>query len=106
MSRRTGWLGALGIMFLLNLHAEAVITRLTPLREVLNSEQLIFTVKVAKLDPDKPAVLFQVEEDLKGKAPFRKLPVNLTADSEGQREQHTPKLLKRLADELELVIFA
>jgi outer membrane protein assembly factor BamB len=96
----------LGLLLCLDPAARAVITRLTPLREVLNSEQLIFTVKVAKLDPDKPAVIFQVEEDLKGKATFRKLPVNLTADSEGQREQHTPKLLKRLADELELVIFA
>jgi outer membrane protein assembly factor BamB len=86
--------------------AEGVIKRLTPLREVLASEQLIFTVKVEKIDPDKPSVVFLVEDDLKGKASFRKLPVNLSGDSEGQREQHTAKLLKRLAPDLSLVFFA
>ncbi len=86
--------------------AEAVITKLTPLREVLSSQQLIFTVKVDKIDPDKPALVLKVDEDLKGKAPFRKLPINLTADSEGQRQKDTEKLLKRLAPDLSLVVFA
>ncbi|HEV3117066.1 MAG TPA: PQQ-binding-like beta-propeller repeat protein, partial [Gemmataceae bacterium] len=85
--------------------ADAVITRLTPLREVLNSEQLIFSVKVDQLDPDKPSVTLKLDETLKGKVPFEKLPINLTGDSEGQREQHTSKLLKRLAKDLDLVIF-
>src|SRR5207245_1696451 len=87
-------------------HANAVITRLTPLREVLNSEQLILIAKVEKLDADKPSIMLRVADILKGKAAFEKLPINLTADSEGQREQHTAKLLKRLANDLELVVFA
>src|SRR5262249_28321071 len=103
--QRTYWLLALACLLWADT-ASAVITRLTPLREVLKSEQLIFTVKVEKLDPDKPPVVLKVVEDLKGKAPFRRLPVNLTADSYGQREQHTAKLLKRLAADLPLVVFA
>jgi outer membrane protein assembly factor BamB len=86
--------------------AQAYVTRLTPLREALAAYPHIFLVKVEKLDPDKPSVVLQVSEELKGKAPFQKLPVNLTADSEGQRDQHTPKLLKRLAPDLPLVLFA
>jgi len=100
-----GWM--LGLSFLLwSGLARAVVTRLTPLREALQGHELIFTVKVEKLDPDKPAVVLQVVEDLKGKAPFKRLPIKLTADSYGQREKHTAKLLKRLAVDLRLVVFA
>jgi outer membrane protein assembly factor BamB len=107
MPRRVPWAVVLGAGFvLLGGRAEAVVTKLTPLRELLDADQLIFTVKVDKLDPDKPSVVLKLDEDLKGKAPFHKLPVNLTADSEGQREQHTAKLLKRLEPDLPLVIFA
>src|SRR5262249_19047942 len=86
--------------------ALGVVTRLIPLREVLASEQFIFTAKVAKLDPDKPALVLQVANDLKGKAPYRKLAVSLTADGEGQRGEHTPKLLKRLTPGLTVIVFA
>jgi outer membrane protein assembly factor BamB len=96
----------MAVVLLLSLDAEAVITRLTPLREVLNSEQLIFTVKVEKIDAEKPAVMLRLENTLKGQVPFQKLPVNLTGDSEGQRDQHSAKLLKRLAKDLDLVMFA
>ena len=108
MGRRAGWSGTLGmaVVLLLSLDAEAVITRLTPLREVLNSEQLIFTVKVERIDAEKPAVMLRLENTLKGQIPFQKLPVNLTGDSEGQRDQHSAKLLKRLAKDLDLVMFA
>jgi outer membrane protein assembly factor BamB len=97
---------ALGVFLLAAGVAEAVITRLTPLKEVLATEQYIFTVEVEKVDPDKPALVLQVRDDLKGKAPFRRLPVNLTGDSEGQKEKHTPQLLKRVAPKVMLVVFA
>jgi outer membrane protein assembly factor BamB len=85
--------------------AFAVISRLIPLREVLASEQLIFTATVVKLDADNPAMVLRVADDLKGKAPFRNLSVSLIADREGQREGHTPKLLKRLAPGLTVIVF-
>jgi outer membrane protein assembly factor BamB len=94
----------LGLMLLAD-SAQAVITRLTPLREVLRSEQLIFTVKVEKLDRDTPSTTLVVEEQLKGKVPFRKLAVNLTADKVGQRERDTDRLLQRLNTDLQLMVF-
>src|SRR5205809_845815 len=107
MRRPAAWVTALvlglGLMPMAR-PALAVISRLIPLREVLASEQMIFTAKVVKLDPDKPAAVLQVVDDLKGKAPFRTLPVGLTADAEGQRQGHTPKLLKRLAPGLTVVV--
>jgi hypothetical protein len=50
--------------------------------------------------------MLRLENTLKGQVPFQKLPVNLTGDSEGQRDQHSAKLLKRLAKDLDLVMFA
>lgn len=85
--------------------ARAVIMRLTPLGEVVSEGQLIFTAKVDRLDPDRPAVVLTVDEVLKGKAPFTRLPVNLTGDAEAKKNRHTPQLLRRLAPGLPLVVF-
>lgn len=106
--RRLAWVGALvlGIGLIGIPRAQAVITQLTSLRDVLQAQELIFTVKVMKLDPDKPAMILLVDEELKGKAPFRQLPVNLKGDSEAAKHKQTPLLLKRLAPELPLVVFA
>ncbi|HLJ92183.1 MAG TPA: PQQ-binding-like beta-propeller repeat protein [Gemmataceae bacterium] len=109
MTRSPAWTLVLGLVFgLLSSAAPAyaVITRLIPLREVLASEQLIFTAKVEKLDRDKPALTLQIRDDLKGKAPFRTLPVPLTPDTQGERAGDTPRLLKRLAPDLTLIVFA
>ncbi len=108
MTRHPAWTAALVLGLGLALMARpafAVITRLIPLREALASEQLIFIAKVAKLRLDKPAMVLQVSDDLKGKAPFRKLDITLIADSQGQREGDTPKLLKRLAPDLAVIVF-
>src|SRR5262249_6205406 len=106
--RQLAWVGGvvLGIGLLLAAPAWAVITRLMPLKEVLAESDPSCIVKVERLDPEKPAVVFTVEEDLKGKAPFRRLPMNLTGDSEAKKDNHTPQLLKRLAPDLTLVLFA
>jgi hypothetical protein len=85
--------------------AEAVITAQFPLKDVLANGQYIFMAKVEKIDPDKPALVLRVDEKLKGKPPFEKLPINLTGDSEGQKLKHTPQLLKRLAPDLPLIVF-
>lgn len=105
--RRLAWaIGpALVCLGLVGPAAWAVIMRLVPLREVLAESPYICVVKVERLEPDRPAVVLTVSEDLKGKAPFRRLPVNLTGDSEAQKDQHTAKLLKRLAPDLPLLLF-
>ncbi|OAI40682.1 hypothetical protein AYO40_04535 [Planctomycetaceae bacterium SCGC AG-212-D15] len=86
--------------------ARAVITRLTPLKEVVSGQQYIFTAVVEKVDPGKPAVIFNVDADLKDKVPFRRMPVNMTGDSEAAKGKHTDILFKRLKPELPVIIFA
>lgn len=108
MRWRHTWLGAVGVgvaVFLAGLPVNAVITRLTPLREVLASEQHIFLARVDKVDPAKPGVVLEVFEHLKGQAPFQRLSVNLTGDSEAQKEKQTGQLLKRLRPGLQLIVF-
>ena len=82
--------------------AQAVVTAPRPLKQLLTVATYVCTAKVEKLDADRPAMILTVEGDLKGKMPIRRLPVNLTGDSEGTK--HTPLLLKRLAKDLPLVL--
>ena len=108
MHRSRTWAGGLvlGIgLVLLARPAHAVIGKPPPLGDELRGADFICTAKVEKLDPDKPAAVLAVDEDLKGKLPVRKLPVNLKGDSDAEKDQHTPKLLKRLAPDLPLVLF-
>jgi outer membrane protein assembly factor BamB len=86
--------------------AFAVITRLTPLSEILKDQQYICLARVDKLDPQKPAVVLSVAEDFKGKLPYRRLPVNLKGDSEARKHDHVAQLLKRLAPDLPVILFA
>src|SRR5262245_56057687 len=107
--RTRAWAGgvALGLTLILGAPpAHALVSRLTPLNEVISDYPLIFTATVESVDAEKPAVVLTVSEDLKGKAPFRRLPINFTGDSEAQKEKQVPVLLKRLAPRLTLVVFA
>jgi outer membrane protein assembly factor BamB len=73
---------------------------------VIRESQYIFVAKVEKVDPEKPAAILTADQDLKGKAPFRRLAINLKGDKEAEKGEHTSKLLKRLAPRLPLVVFA
>src|SRR4051812_20987350 len=101
MRRNATWAGGLvlglGLLLVGADQARAVIKSLMPLSRVLSEHSFIFTAKVDSIDPDKPGMVLTVEDDLKDKAPFRRLPVNLTGDAEAAREKHTEQLLKRLA---------
>jgi outer membrane protein assembly factor BamB len=94
----------LGLVFCAG-RVEGVITRITPLKEVLATEKLIFVAKVDKIDADKPAIFLTVSENLKGKPLFRAIPVNLIGDREGQKEKHPAAMLKRLAPGIPLIVF-
>jgi outer membrane protein assembly factor BamB len=85
--------------------ARALITRTTPLRDILNESQLILTVRIESIDADKPALVLTVDEALKGKAGFTRLSVLLKGDAEAARNAETPKLLRRVAAKLPLVLF-
>ncbi|HZZ74214.1 MAG TPA: hypothetical protein VFE24_18405 [Pirellulales bacterium] len=79
----------------------ALIERVTPLSSVIKDSDYIVTAKVERLAPDKPGMVLAVIDDLQGKAPFRRLAVNLTGD----KEKDSPKLLERLATDLPVVLF-
>lgn len=108
MRRHPAWIGtlALGALALTAGSSYGVVERPYPLSLALDDSQFIFAAQVASLDPDKPAAVFTVEEDLKGKAPFRRLAVGLAGDAEARKANQAPQLLKRLAPKLPLVIFA
>jgi outer membrane protein assembly factor BamB len=86
--------------------ADALIMRLTPLKEVLAESPLIFVARVEAVHPEKPAVILSAGPSSKGKLPFKRLAVNLTGDSEAKKHRHTPQLLRRLAPDMPLVVFA
>ena len=104
LARRSSLTALLATLFsLLTINiAYAVIQVLIPLQQLIEKDaDLIFIAKVERLDPEKPALMLTVTEKLKGEVPFERLPVNLTGD----KELHTPKLLKRLALDLPIVVF-
>jgi hypothetical protein len=80
--------------------ALAVIQVLIPLQTLLDDSDFIFIAKVERLDPDKPSAVLNVERSLKGENPIKRLPINLLGD----KERHTPQLLKRLAVDLPVVV--
>src|SRR5262245_53663422 len=79
--------------------AQAVFTKLTPLGEVLESDQYIFVAKVEKLDPDnkdRPTATFKLDKKLKGEVPFERIPVNMVGDDEGKKAGDTKTIFERL----------
>lgn len=107
--RRHAWIGVVVVGLALWLLAvptvRAVITRELPLRTLIDDSPFIFTARVSALDAEKQRLLLIVDEHLKGKLPFAKMPVLLKGDREAARGKQTPQLLKRLANELPVVLF-
>ena len=85
--------------------APAVITKLTPLAEVIESEPYIFTAKLDKADPDKPSAVFTLDKKLKGAPPFDRLAVNMTGDDEAKKAGDTKTIFARLDASRPLVFF-
>lgn len=85
--------------------ALAIIQALLPLDAILGDSEFVLVAKVEKIDPAQPAVLLAVQEDLKGKAPFRRLAVNFKGDADAKKLDHVPQLLKRLAPDLPVMLF-
>jgi hypothetical protein len=91
---------ALFVALLVTYPAVAFIQKLFPLQEFIDDSDFLFTAKVEKVDPAKPSAVLVLGEHLKGKAPFTRIPINLTGD----KQKHTPQLLKRIAPDLPLVV--
>jgi outer membrane protein assembly factor BamB len=99
--------GLLTLAILLGLvgTVRALIDKPYPLKTVLAESQFIFVAQVESLDSDKPATVLIIDEDLKGKAAFRRLPINLTGDADAVKAKQTPQLIKRLGPKLPVVVF-
>jgi hypothetical protein len=95
----------LALLFLTSGSTQAVIMKLTPLAEVLETEDFIFVGGVDKIDASKPAVVFKLEKNLKGEAPFERLPVNMTGNAEAQKNNDTRTILERLDSSRKVIFF-
>src|SRR5262245_33115056 len=84
---------------------QAVITRTFDLSDWLAGCTAVLTARVESLDGTRPAMVLVVEKNLKGKAPFKKLPVLIKGDADSIKRKEAPQLLRRLAEKLPLVLF-
>jgi hypothetical protein len=82
----------------------AFIQVLMPLQSVIDDSDYIFVTKVERIDPDKPSLVLHVQEQLKGQASMKSLPINLTGDKEAAKAKHTEKLLQRVAPEVPIIV--
>ena len=87
-------------VFLAQPRAWAFIQKLFPLQEFIDDSDFLFTATVEKVDADKPSAVLLLGENLKGESPFPRIPINLTGD----KQKHTPQLLKRIAADVPLVV--
>src|SRR5438045_1253613 len=103
---RHGWpvlaiIGCVG----LTAYAFAIIEAPLPLEAIVNDSEFIAVSKVEKVDVAAPLVVLAVHEDLKGKAPFRRLAVHFKGDDDAKKLDHVPQLLKRLGPDLPVILF-
>jgi outer membrane protein assembly factor BamB len=84
----------------------AVIKVLTPLKSQIENVQLIFIAHVSDVLPERPAMVLTLKENLKGEAPFTRLPINLTGDDEAKKDKHTQILLDRVEKDTPIIVFS
>lgn len=85
--------------------AWALITKLTPLADILDESEYVVTATVDKLDAERPSMVLKFDEKLKGKPPFPSLAVLLKGDADAIKAKEPPQLLERLAVKLTVVVF-
>ncbi len=85
--------------------AHALIVRLTPLSHFLEESQFVFLARVEAVDAARPSMVLTVEKQLKGKAPFARLPINLKGDNVAAKGKEAPLLLKRVGPKVPVVVF-
>ena len=79
----------------------AVIKRKYPLKSVIAEAEYILEAKVTRLEVKKKRLVVEVIQDFKGKLPFRRLNINLASG----RAEDSEKMLRRLREDLHLVLF-
>jgi hypothetical protein len=76
------------------------IQNLFPLQEFIDDSDFLFTATVENVDAAKPSAVLVVKDQIKGTAPFTRIPINLTGD----KQKHTQQLLKRIANDVPVVV--
>jgi len=104
---RTRFALALAVIVVLSWQrADAVIVAKTPLIAIEGSSTYVLVGKVDKYLADKPAMMVTITEAIKGKAPFRDMPINLkVADEKTFKNNKIEPLLKRFGPGQEIVFF-
>ena len=92
------------LVVLLVAPSQALITRLTALQDLISDANLILLTRVELLDGERPAVVLAIDEALKGKPTWKKVPVLLKGDGRAIKFKESPQLLKRLAVKLPVVL--
>src|SRR5262245_28192003 len=77
------------------------------LTDGIKRSKYIFMARVEQFDADKGKMVLVVGEQLKkDKPPLAKLPITFAKpDEDAREEEHVPKLMKRLANDLPIVVF-
>jgi outer membrane protein assembly factor BamB len=83
----------------------AVIKKLTPLKEVIGDSDMILVAEVDAVDSDKPSVVLKFQENLKGKADWASIVVNLKGDAFAKKDNHGKAMLDRLTPGRKLILF-
>ncbi|MCI0640192.1 MAG: PQQ-binding-like beta-propeller repeat protein [Gemmataceae bacterium] len=85
--------------------AWAVIAAPRPLRVFVDSSTWIAQAKIDQFFPEKPALVFQIEDNVKGKPGAKRLPVVFKLDPKAEKENYIPPLLKRLGKDQKALLF-
>src|SRR5262249_7110427 len=103
MARRS--LFALTALVLIASSALAVITAPVELSAFIAEADHILLAKIEGFDADKNQFVLAVQEDLKGKLEFRKLPTVIRPDEDAVKGKHEAQLLKRLGNDVPIALF-
>lgn len=96
---------ALGLVISLVPAAFAVITAPSELSSFIAEADFILVAKIENLDSDKGQMVLVPQDDLKAKIPFRRLPTVFRPDEDAIKLDHMPQLLKRLGNDVPMVLF-
>lgn len=94
----------IGLVWLLP-SANAVIKKLTPLKELIGDADSVLLAEVGTVDGDKPSMTLKFKENLKGKGDFDTIAVNLKGDAFAKKDGHVKTLLDRSTPGRKLVLF-
>ena len=97
---------AVGLLLAFAALAHALIGVAFPLSAMVDESEWIAVATVERIDRQAPLMVLSVSEDLKGKAIDRRLVIDFKGDWYAKKYDHVPQLLRRLAPNMSVVVFA